>query len=267
MTPEQRTLGPVPRELPEQTVVGGPQPLYDGLAAAALAALLDVPSVLIRETTASTMDDAHAAAAAGARGGTLVITDAQTAGRGRGGRSWLSAPADSVTMTLIERPADAEGLSVLALRVGLALAAALQRFSSDPLSVKWPNDVMRGERKLAGVLCEARWRDQRPDWVAIGLGLNVCKPSGLGDVAALDAGASRPEVLAAVLPALRAAAAARGLLSEGELERFAGRDWCRGRLLAEPARGVARGITRQGELLIETDRSTIRCNTGSLRLA
>ncbi|MGQ0765863.1 MAG: biotin--[acetyl-CoA-carboxylase] ligase [Gemmatimonadota bacterium] len=250
-----------------ETTLHGRRPAYDGHGPESLAALLDVPRVLIRETTASTMDDAHAAAAAGAPAGTLVITDEQTAGRGRGGRSWLSEPGGSITMTLIERPADGEALGVLALRVGLAVAHSLQRFSTDSLSVKWPNDIMRSERKLAGVLCEARWRDQRPDWVAIGLGLNVRGPLGLADAASLDAGASRLQVLAEVLPALRAAAVARGLLSDRELERFTERDWCRGKVLAEPARGVARGITPRGELLIETDRSTIRCNTGSLSLA
>ena len=67
------------------------------------------------------------AAAEGAPAGTLVVADAQTAGRGRSGRTWTSERGAGVWLTLIERPRDVDALDVLSLRVGLALAPALDR--------------------------------------------------------------------------------------------------------------------------------------------
>ena len=58
---------------------------------------------------------------------------------------------------------------MLALRVGLRLARALDRFAPEPLRLKWPNDLYVDDKKLAGILIEARWRESRLEWVAIGL--------------------------------------------------------------------------------------------------
>jgi len=89
-----------------------------------------------------------------------VIANEQTAGRGRGGKSWQSSPGAGLWLTLIERPADTSGLGVLSLRVGLAAAEALDRFAPEPIRLKWPNDLYIDRSKLAGILVEARWREQ-----------------------------------------------------------------------------------------------------------
>lgn len=234
-----------------------------GATGEALARSLSLPLVAAFEAVGSTMDEAHRLAADGAAGGTLVLAERQDSGRGRGGKRWSSSPRAGIWATLIERPRDAKAIEVLSLRVGLRLARVLERWTDAPIRLKWPNDLYVGDRKLAGVLIEARWREQRPDWVAIGVGVNLAVPSDQADAAALrDADAQ--DVLAELLPALRAAAFATGALGAGELEDFARRDLAVGRMLAEPMAGTARGITADGALLIESNGSLTPVRAGSL---
>src|SRR5262249_37936882 len=142
---------------------------YDGRAVASLSRLLDVPRLIVLDSTASTMDDAHSLASAGAPAGTVVVADRQTSGRGRAGRRWASGRGQGIWLTLIERPNDAEALDVLSLRLGLRAARALDRYADTPIRLKWPNDLYVADGKLAGILVEARWRANRVDWVAIGI--------------------------------------------------------------------------------------------------
>jgi BirA family transcriptional regulator, biotin operon repressor / biotin---[acetyl-CoA-carboxylase] ligase len=240
---------------------------YDGRDAATLARLLDVPRVVVFDSTASTMDDAHGLAAVDAPAGTVVLTDRQTSGRGRNGRRWASASGQGIWMTVIERPNDSSALDVLSIRLGLRAARALDRWSSTPVRLKWPNDLYVGDGKLAGILVEARWRANRIDWVAIGIGVNVRDPSGVANAAALRHGAERVEVLGELVPAVRAAAAARGELTRAELEEFATRDLAAGRACTDPAPGKVRGITSSGELLVDTAAGVRTFRDGSLTLA
>lgn len=239
---------------------------YDGRHAGALAALLGLPRVAVFDEVGSTLDVAHALGERGEPAGTLVLTDAQTAGRGRMGRNWRSDRGAGIWLTLLERPESAESLGVLALRLALAVAPALDPFAAAPTRLKWPNDVYIGERKLAGVLVEARWRGSRLDWVAIGVGINVRPPAGF-DAAALRPGTERVEVLAAVVPALRAAAHAHGPLTGDELARYTRRDLALGRVCTEPTSGVVAGVRADGALLVDTPAGGVACHAGSLVLA
>ncbi len=232
----------------------------------ALARLLGLPGVVATQAVASTMDLAHEVAAAGAPAGTLVLAEAQTAGRGRSGRSWASAPGAGIWMTLIERPGGADALDVLSLRVGLALAPVLERWTDGGVRLKWPNDLFVGDRKLAGVLIEARWRGGAPDWVAIGIGINLITPPEFRAGASLVRAAA-DEVLAEVVPAVRAAAFARGPLGAAELASFAQRDFAAGRRITLPADGTVRGISSAGELLVETADGVQPHRAGSLVFA
>ncbi|MCE9601229.1 MAG: biotin--[acetyl-CoA-carboxylase] ligase [Gemmatimonadetes bacterium] len=237
-----------------------------GLPDAVIAARLDLPRVAAYTSLASTMDVAHALAADGAAAGTLVIAEEQTAGRGRGGRAWTSCRADGLWMTLIERPRTAGALDVLSLRVGLHLAPVLERWSRAPIRLKWPNDLYIGPRKLAGILIEARWRGAHPDWVAIGLGINLAAPASLPDAIGLD-GADAEVVLAEVIPAVRAAAFASGPLTAHELSEFARRDLAVGQRVSLPADGLVRGISPTGELLLDTPAGVAPFRSGSLVFA
>lgn len=212
----------------------------------------------------STMDIAHDVAGRGAAAGTLVIANAQVAGRGRGGRRWSSPPGDGLWMTLIERPSSPSGLEVLSLRVGLHVAEAVEPLAGAPVRLKWPNDLFVGDGKLAGVLIEARWRDQRVEWVAIGFGLNVVPPRDVAPAAGLALGVTRRQALECVIPALRTAARGEGPLTADELARFASRDLSIGRIVSEPVVGVVAGIAPTGELMVATDAGPLTCRSGSL---
>ena len=239
---------------------------FDGLTARELAETLGLPHVELMETTASTLDIAHRLADGGCRSGTLVIANHQTAGRGRSGGKWSSPASRGLWMTIVERPVDTTGLEVLALRAGLRAARALDRFAPEPVRVKWPNDLYIDDRKLAGILIEARWREGRLEWVAIGVGVNVTAPDDMPLAAELDPGTRRVEVLADLVPAIRTAATCAGKLKPIELIEWDARDMARGRQCTEPARGVVEGISPAGELLVALADSTARFRSGSLVL-
>ena len=224
-----------------------------------------MPRVVVFDAVDSTMDVANMLAAEGAAAGTLVLADAQLAGRGRGGRRWDSQPGDGIWMTLIERLVDISALDVLSLRIGLRAARALDRFAGARVGLKWPNDLYLESGKLGGILIESRWRGDRPEWTSIGIGINV-RASGFHGAATLGAGVSRRELLGELIPALRAATFARGHLSRAEMEEFAGRDIAAGRRCHEPVAGLVAGIGADGALLIDTAEGRKSVVDGSLIL-
>ena len=239
---------------------------YDGLTAPALAAALALPQVTLLEEVGSTMDVAHDLASAGAPAGTLVLANAQRTGRGRGGRHWSAAPGAGLWLTLVERPNDSRAVAVLSLRVGLRAARALDRFAPAAVGLKWPNDLYLLGGKLGGILVETRWRDGRPDWVAIGLGVNMRPPRDVPGATALGAGPSRPEILGELVPAVRAAAAGRGPLTAREVEEFGRRDIAAGQACRLPLPGRVAGIADDGALVIVTAAGPVHCREGSLVL-
>ncbi len=239
---------------------------YDGLSPSALAHLAGVPRIALHEHVPSTMDAAHDLAELGAPAGTIVLAERQTAGRGRGGRAWVSSPGASITMTLIERPTDARAVSVLSLRLGLRAAEVLDRYATSPVQLKWPNDLMLPGGKLGGILVEARWRNQRLDWAAIGIGINVAEP-GLRGTAGLVEGVARLDILAQLVPALREGVAAKGDLTDVELSSYQLRDWARGRQAMLPVSGMVRGLSPAGALIIDTTGGPVECTSGSLVLS
>lgn len=232
-----------------------------------MAGALSVPRAVLMPSVNSTMDEVHRLASEGAPAGTVVIADEQTAGRGRGGRRWTSRPGQGLWMTLLERPGTVSGLDVLSLRIGLHAAPVLDLFSSERVQIKWPNDLYVGSRKLAGILVEARWRDQKTDWVAIGIGVNVVAPPDLETAVGLLAGTRRSVVILALVPALRAAAAARGPLTPAELAEYGRRDFARDRRCVKPGEGIAGGITNDGALIIAGEHGVAHYRAGSLEFA
>src|SRR5439155_88239 len=125
--------------------------------------------------------------------------------------------------------------------VGLAVAdavdALLGRFET---RLKWPNDVLLGERKLAGILCEGRWHGEALQWLAVGVGVNVCNaiPAPVAHRAvALGEwlpSVRRLDVLDRLVPALAGFASGDPALSERECTAFAARDCCRVASFARP---------------------------------
>jgi BirA family biotin operon repressor/biotin-[acetyl-CoA-carboxylase] ligase len=225
-------------------------------------------------TATSTNDLAAAEARAGAAAGTLVTADAQTAGRGRLGRTWHAAPGENLTFSVVLRPSrPAAEIPPLTLLAGAALAQALDELGFQA-RVKWPNDVLLRPdgrpRKVAGILTEAATVGAEVGHVVVGIGLNVNVQTFPDELAGratslrLVRGAplARVEVLARVLGALEAAV--DGYLAEGPRaalalwERYADRELrCRAVIDGQPVEGVTAGVSPDGSLRVRDDDGVI----------
>jgi BirA family biotin operon repressor/biotin-[acetyl-CoA-carboxylase] ligase len=153
------------------------------------------------EALSSTMDEAARAAECGAPEGCVVIAERQTAGRGRRGRAWSSPAGAGLYFTYLARPA--RHASLVTLAAGVAVREGVERATGAPTHLKWPNDVMVGQRKLAGVLAEGVGVGTPAATVTIGVGVNLRPAAYPPDVAAratnLEAELGRPIGAAVVL--------------------------------------------------------------------
>jgi BirA family biotin operon repressor/biotin-[acetyl-CoA-carboxylase] ligase len=130
-------------------------------------------SVEVVEETESTNSDVAARAAAGEPEGLVLVAESQVGGRGRLGRTWIAPPRSGVTMSVLLRPAlPSTAWPWLPLLTGVAVVEAVRRSSDLDTSLKWPNDVLVHDRKLAGILLERVDTSSGPAAV-IGVGLNV----------------------------------------------------------------------------------------------
>lgn len=121
-------------------------------------------------STGSTNEDLAAAGRAGAPAGRVLVAEEQTRGRGRLDRSWHSVPGAALTFSVLLRPAGVPPFSLgwLPLLAGVALATAVEDQTAVGASLKWPNDVLSGNAKLAGILAE-----QAGTAIIVGFGVNV----------------------------------------------------------------------------------------------
>ncbi len=207
---------------------------------------LGLPHLHLRATT-STNDRARELAARGAPHGAIVTAGEQAAGRGRQGRTWSAPPGRALLLSVVVR----RPLDLLPLAAGLAVARAV----GPRALIKWPNDVLVGGRKLAGILAEGRPQE---GWAVIGIGLNVAVrlsdlPSELRETAAtlgLEP-ADIPAVRRRVLDQLDAALA----LDPGALlDAYRERDALRGRPISwASGSGTAAGIDGAGRLVVALD--------------
>lgn len=132
------------------------------------------------EETSSTNDVARQRGREGAPEWTTVIADRQTAGRGRHGRAWMSPPGNLYLSVVLRPPPPAARWTLLPLLCGVAVAEAIGETTGVLTEVKWPNDVLVGGRKLAGILVESGSAGAALDAVVAGIGVNlVSVPAGL----------------------------------------------------------------------------------------
>lgn len=214
--------------------------------------------------TTSTNDDALAAAGEGAPEGSVFVADVQTQGRGRRGHTWTSPPGQNLTFSVLLRPSvPAARASALSLVAGLAVRAAAARRVHEPVAIKWPNDVLVGDKKLAGILVESRMRGADIEAVVVGIGINVHMvelPQELASVATSlallgDPAPCRETFLAEVLAELESRltvfkdSGLGGLLDELRLHDAL----LDARVQVGEVRGTAIGIDEQGNLLIRSD--------------
>lgn len=192
---------------------------------------------------------------------------AQTAGRGRQGRSWSAPPGKALLYSAVLRPLDRRHL-LLPLAVPLAVCEVVEELSGRRAEVKWPNDVWVEGRKVAGVLIEARPQDA---WAVIGVGLNVAVepaefPPELRETAtSIGGGATVPAALAALN---RRLGGWTGAAADEVLAAFRERDALRGREISwVEGTGVAEGIDERGNLLVRTSGGeTVSLGAGEVHL-
>lgn len=126
------------------------------------------------EITASTNDLAKALGAAGAPEGTVVVAEAQSAGRGREGRHWLSPLGVGLYVSVLLRPPlPPQELPPLTLTAAVAAVRALLRTTGVAPGIKWPNDLMLSGKKFGGILTEMATHPHKGPYLVVGLGLNV----------------------------------------------------------------------------------------------
>lgn len=233
-----------------------------------------MPSLIRLPIAGSTMDVLHELAADNAEAGTIVVAGEQVGGRGSRGRDWLS-PKGGLWLSALYRPRMAAGVELFALRIGLAVAEAIEALGPGMrVAIKWPNDLILGDRKLGGILCEARWQGDSLGWVVAGVGINVANPipphlawqaTALAEcLPGITPGLVEPEVTAR----LRALGVPSERLEPEELALLRERDWLFGRRLRAPIAGTAAGISESGALLVRPDnRVPVPVRAGTVELA
>jgi BirA family transcriptional regulator, biotin operon repressor / biotin---[acetyl-CoA-carboxylase] ligase len=228
----------------------------------------------------STNDEAVRLAEAGAPHGTTIVASAQSAGRGRLGRSWFSPPDAGLYASIVVRERRAAPL--LTLAGGVAVAEGIRNAVSLPAEIKWPNDIvidsgLGKRRKLAGILTEASTAADGLQFAVIGIGINVSPAAYPPDIAdratsiAAELGRSvdAPVILVECLAALDARIAQ---LASGDGGAVLGR-WLELSPSAVGARvecegavaGVTAGISEAGALLVRTARGTEAIRSGQVR--
>jgi BirA family biotin operon repressor/biotin-[acetyl-CoA-carboxylase] ligase len=213
----------------------------------------------------------------------VLLAEYQSAGRGRRGRTWLAPPGGaiclSISWTFREVPQD---LGALGLAMGVCALRVLREHGVGAASLKWPNDLLIGERKLGGVLIDLRAESAGPACVVIGIGLNFTLGAALlAQIAA--SGTAATDLASALQPlpprnALAAALVSACIQALLEFERqglkpfiedFRAADALRGRAVNVSApdgiwRGVARGIDLRGALMLETPQGVRRFISGDV---
>ena len=106
--------------------------------------------------------------------GLVVVSETQTGGRGRRGRSWYSPPETGIYLsTLLKPDLELSKISIITLLAGVAAILTINEFSNQNAYLKWPNDILIDSKKVCGLLCEAIKKNREPDSVIIGIGINV----------------------------------------------------------------------------------------------
>ncbi len=202
---------------------------------------------------------------AGVREGLIVLAERMTAGRGRMGREWY-APPGGLWFTVLLKPPRMRGFQLLSIAAGVAVAETIRELYGIDVKLKWPNDVVYKGRKVCGILVEGRFEADRPQYVLVGIGINVNNevPEEVRDVAItlkeiLGRNVPRLPLLTKVLMKLFNY---YQLLREGRLEEVLEK-WKRysetlGKRvkvigIMETVTGTAVDIDGDGSLVIETD--------------
>lgn len=213
------------------------------------------------ERTGSTNATARERAEAGAPEWTLVAAGHQTAGRGRLGRTWRDRPGHALMFSLVLRPAiDPEDLGLVALLAGAAVAEAATEVADVPVRCKWPNDLLRPEGKVGGILAESDVEDASVRYVVLGVGVNLDPPAEVEGATGLGGGVDAIALLTTFLRRFREGyRPGAGGFADAVLDRWSAVSATLGSevevLLGGDVRlhGVATGLDPRGGLIVATD--------------
>jgi BirA family transcriptional regulator, biotin operon repressor / biotin---[acetyl-CoA-carboxylase] ligase len=235
------------------------------------------------ETIASTNSAAMQSGAQGAPEGSVFVSEEQTAGKGRGGHSWHSEPRTGIYVSVLLRPeipaAQALWFSLIA---GLAAHDAITKTIGVNCDLRWPNDILIGEKKIGGILIELSSEGEHVRYVVVGMGLNVNQTSFPREIAPLatslriETGREWPrvELLAALLKSLDAEYTAMRQDSSAAiasvLSRFQQRSsFVRGSKVQVPENGgytgITQGLDERGFLQVRTATGMKKVLSGGVR--
>lgn len=221
----------------------------------------------------STNEEAKRRGDAGATHGSVFRADVQTAGKGRRGREWVSESADNLYFTLLLRPnLIPEKLSMLTLLMAYAVAQGLEKTTTLQPKIKWPNDLVLGNKKVCGILSEMKLENRSAAYCVIGVGINIGQKVFARDLqdkatslVAEGVQVDAKSLLAAVLEAFAGLydtfmeSGDLGFIKDKYNEMLAGRN---GQVrVLEPGgeyEGKSLGINRTGELLVEKKDGTLQ---------
>ncbi|MBB5173578.1 biotin--[acetyl-CoA-carboxylase] ligase [Texcoconibacillus texcoconensis] len=143
--------------------------------------------VIVRDEVTSTQELAHQFAQEGNEEGTIIVAEQQTAGKGRLGRKWYSPKGTGIWMSIILRPSLAiQEAPQLTLVAAVAVVRAIKNVTGIEASIKWPNDLLINDRKVAGILTEMQADPDRIQSIILGIGMNVLQeevPEELEEIA------------------------------------------------------------------------------------
>lgn len=240
-------------------------------------------TLLLTESVESTNTWLMSAAAAGAAHRTVAYADYQYAGRGRRGRVWQSPLGGSLAFSILWRfERGVSQLSGLSIVVGLALARAVAAVTALPVKLKWPNDLLVGYRKLAGILVEVQGEISGPSLAVIGIGVNECLPErhreeidqAVVDLAELNVAVTRERLLLEILQEL---SLLMGMFEQSGLAELKD-EWATWHVhqakevtvrLADGSvcSGIARGVDEGGNLLLDRAQGEVmRFSAGEVSL-
>jgi BirA family biotin operon repressor/biotin-[acetyl-CoA-carboxylase] ligase len=226
------------------------------------------------DTISSTNDYAKALAVNGSADGAVVVADSQSAGRGSGNRGWLSPPGTGVWLSCIQRPSfHPRRIRETGILAAYSIASVLREKYAAPVSLKWPNDIVLGGKKIGGLLSEGSAAGDRVSWLVTGLGINVNTAVFLAELQPratslfLECGRlfNREDLIAAYLERLETEY--ERYITEGSLEHII--PACNALLIhrgqfirlvtpKEETLVFSEGITRFGELRVRQPGGTIR---------
>ena len=218
------------------------------------------------QSTVSTMIDAAALAAKGEPHGTAVVAEEQTGGIGRHGHSWHSEPGTGLYLSIILRIPNA--MPILTLALGLAVQRSIDDIAGVATDIRWPNDIMLNEKKLAGIMIQSAEQT-----LIAGVGVNVNQPefpADLQEIATslrIETGRqhSKEDLLNRIVAeSLRYAAIGKTEILN-QFERHS--TWVRGKSVEVDGKltGVTQGLDENGFLLLATPSGTERILAGGVK--